>query len=129
MCTFSDWERVIIVCVQKKGDLSQCSNWRGITLLSVPCKILSQLTWNRIRGFVDTVLREQQAAFRQERHCLDHIFVLRNIIEQCEEWQKSAVLNFVYFGRAFECVQSFYVAKPRDIWHTMKMYLPNPEYV
>lgn len=34
-----DWKRGIIVRIPKKGDLSDCNNWRGITLLSVPGKV------------------------------------------------------------------------------------------
>lgn len=35
-----DWTEGIIVKVLKKGSLSYFNNWRGITLLSVPSKIL-----------------------------------------------------------------------------------------
>ena len=115
-CVPSDWKRGIIVCVPKKGDLSQCSNWRGITLLSVPCKTLSQLIYNRIKGFTETMFREQQAGFRQGRGCSDHIFVLRNIVEQCEEWQKSVILNFVDFRKAFDCVHR------ESMWKILEIY-------
>ena len=37
----SDWKRGTIVKISKKGNLSGCSNWRGITDLSVPGKVLS----------------------------------------------------------------------------------------
>ena len=100
----SNWKRSIIVCVPKKGDLSQFSNWTGISLLSFPCKTLSQLINNKIQGCTETVVKEQQVGFRQGRGCSDHIFVLRNIIEQCEKLQKSVILNFVNFRRAFNCV-------------------------
>jgi hypothetical protein len=32
-----EWEGLIIN-IPKKGDLSNCNNWRGITLLSTPAK-------------------------------------------------------------------------------------------
>ena len=112
----NDWKKGIIICVPKKGDLSQCSNWRGITLLSVPCKTLSQLIYNRIRGFTETILREQQAGFRQGRGCSDQIFVLRNILEQCEEWQRPIILNFVDFRKAFECVHRASMWKIHEIY-------------
>ena len=35
----SDWKRGVITRIPKKGNLSECSNWRGITLLSVPGKL------------------------------------------------------------------------------------------
>ena len=43
-----DWKRGIIVKIPKKGNLIDCSNWRGITLLSAPGKILSSKIYNII---------------------------------------------------------------------------------
>ncbi|XP_078682384.1 uncharacterized protein LOC144916861 [Branchiostoma floridae x Branchiostoma belcheri] len=34
-----DWRKGAIVKLPKKGDLSDCGNWRGITLLSIPGKV------------------------------------------------------------------------------------------
>ena len=47
-----DWRRGVIVGIPKKEDLRNCSNWRGITLLSVIGKILSNVIYDRIKkGF------------------------------------------------------------------------------
>ena len=54
----SDWRSRTIVKIPKKGDLSDCKNCRGITLLSVPGKIFCSILHNRIRSVVDRVLRE-----------------------------------------------------------------------
>ena len=72
----SDWRRGIIVRIPKKGNLSDCSNWRGITLLSVPSKVLSNIIYDRIKNEAQSVMREEQAGFREARGCADHIFVL-----------------------------------------------------
>jgi len=34
-----DWEERLIIKILKKGDLPNCNNWRGVTLLSIPSKI------------------------------------------------------------------------------------------
>ena len=39
-CVLENWKKSLIVKVPKKGDLTQCDNYRGISLLSVPSKIL-----------------------------------------------------------------------------------------
>ena len=88
----------------------------GQSKSSVPCKTLCQLINNRIQGFVDTALWEKQAGFRQGRDCSDQTFVLRNIIEHCEEWQKFVVLTFVDFRRAFNCVHR------ESMWIVLEIY-------
>ena len=76
-----DWQRCVIVKLPKKGNLEVCDNWRGVTLLSVPGKVLCRIIIHMIKGEVENVLRKEQAGFRTERNCIDQIFILRNIIE------------------------------------------------
>lgn len=54
-----DWRRGVIIRLPKKGDLTKCDNWRGITLLSVPGKVLCIVLLRRLRQCVDDQLREQ----------------------------------------------------------------------
>lgn len=100
----SDWRNGHIVKLPKKGDLSECKNWRGIQLLSLPSKILARLILERIKKAVDEQLREEQAGFRAGRSCTDQIATLRIIVEQSIEWQSSLYVNFVDFQKAFDTV-------------------------
>ena len=43
----------------------------------------------RLSLAVDHKPREEQAGFRRGRGCIDHIFTLRNYIEQNTEWQRT----------------------------------------
>ena len=81
-----DWNKGLIVKIPKKGDLQNCDNWRGITLLSMPSKIFCRVLLNRIEEDIDVNLRQEQAGFRRGKGCMDQIFSLRNIIEQSTEW-------------------------------------------
>ena len=72
----------MIVELPKKGSLSNCNNWRGITLLSIPGKVLSIILLNRLKDSIDLKLREQQAGLRSNLSCSEQIFRLKNIIEQ-----------------------------------------------
>jgi len=42
------WNQGVIIKIPKKGALSECSNWRGITLLSTPSKILAKVIMKRL---------------------------------------------------------------------------------
>ena len=44
----SDWKRGTFVKIPKKGNFSECSKWKGITLLSVLGKLLSNIIYDRI---------------------------------------------------------------------------------
>ena len=57
------WMRGVIVKTAKKGALSNCNNWRVVTLLSVSSKILAKLIIRRISEAVEQRLRQEQAHF------------------------------------------------------------------
>ena len=62
-----DWNCGLVVKLPKKGDLTDCGNWRGITLLSVPAKVMGRVIITRLHDAVDGMLREEQAGFRSGR--------------------------------------------------------------
>ena len=95
-----DWNEATIIRIPKKSALKDCDNWRVIYLLSIPSKILATIIINRLSNVVDSRLREEQAGFRKGKGFIDQIFALRNIIEQCTEWQRKLYINFVDFEKS-----------------------------
>ena len=86
-----DWKEGLLIKLPKKGDLRVCTNYRGITLLSIPGKVLNRILLERMKAAVDNRLRDQQAGFRQDRSCTDHIATLRIIHyweQPCENYVK-----------------------------------------
>ena len=71
------WRKGIITIVPKTGDLSVCSNNRGITLLSVSLKLLNRILISRITPGLEEVLRSNQAGFRHGRSCAEQIFAVK----------------------------------------------------
>ena len=55
------WKGGLIVKIPKKGNLKECKNWRGVTLLPVVSKILGRIVIDRIRAGIDHRLRKEQA--------------------------------------------------------------------
>lgn len=80
-----DWKTGLIIPIPEKGDLSDCVNWRGITLLSITRKVFCRIMLNRISVTVEEKIRKEQAGFRKGRSCIDHIFVVRQILEHSTE--------------------------------------------
>ena len=96
----------------KKGDLSNCNNWRGIRQLSVPGEVLCSILLNRLKDNLDKRLQEEQVGFQSGRSCSEQILTLRNIIEQRCEYNQKVLINFVDFS----------VENSRDLWHTRKVH-------
>ena len=71
-----DWNKGLIVKIPKKGDLQNCDNWRGLTLLSIPSKIFCRVLLNRIEGAIDVNLRQDQSGFRRGKGCMDQETVI-----------------------------------------------------
>ena len=60
--------------IPKKGDTTECTNWRGITLLSVVSKVFTRINLTRIQQAVDRRLRREQAGFCKGRSCTEQDF-------------------------------------------------------
>ena len=111
-----DWKKGILIKLPTKGDLGNCNNYRGITLLSIPGKVFNRIILNKLKDIVDPKLRDNQAGFRKNRSCVDEITTLRLIVEQSLEWNSSFYINFIDYEKAFDSVD-------RDmLWKIMRHY-------
>ena len=103
--------------------MTECGNWRGITLTSIIAKLFSLILLDRIQKPLDNTLRDEQAGFRCGRGCRDQIFVLRHIIQQSVEFRRPLVMAFVDFEKAFDSVN-------RDVlWKVLRHYGLPQKYV
>ena len=79
-------DAVIVSLYKNKGEKSDCSNYRSITLLSIAGKILARVLMNRL---IPTIAQENtpetQCGLRPNRGTVDMIFVLRQTQEKCRE--------------------------------------------
>ncbi|VDP59986.1 unnamed protein product [Schistosoma curassoni] len=98
------WKERHLIKIPKKGNLSMCDNYRGITHLSIPGRVFNRLLFNRMKNSVDVQLRDQQAGFRKNRSCTDEIKTLWIIVEQSIEWNPSLYINFIDYEKAFDSV-------------------------
>jgi hypothetical protein len=112
----TEWKEGHLIKLPKKGDLGNCNNYRGITLLSVPGKVFNRVLLERMKNAVDPQLRDEQAGFRQNRSCTDQIATLRIIVEQSLEWNSSLYINFIDFEKAFDSVDR------ESLWRLLRHY-------
>lgn len=100
----NEWCQGMIVKLLKNGNITYCSNWHGITLLSVPGKAFCTFLLVRLWDAVDARLQEEQAGFQHGRFCTEQIFILRNIIKWCVQFQHPLSVNFIDFEKAFDII-------------------------
>ncbi|KAK3572560.1 hypothetical protein QTP86_000430 [Hemibagrus guttatus] len=111
-----DWATGVVIPLFKKGDRRVCSNYRGITLLSLPGKVYSRVLERRVRPLVEPQIQEEQCGFRPSRGTLDQLYTLHRVLEGLWEFAQPVHMCFLDLEKAFKCV-------PRGIlWEVLWEY-------
>jgi hypothetical protein len=99
------WKDSIVVPIHKKGDKTDCSNYRGISLLSTSYKILSNILLSRLIPYADEIIGDHQCGFRRNRSTTDQIFYIRQIPEK--KWEYNGIVHqlFIEFKKAYDSVR------------------------
>ena len=103
----SEWLNGLIVPIYKnKGNITDPSNYRGITLLSCSAKFFTAVLNERLRNFSDecNILLNDQAGFRTNHSTTDHIFVLKSLSDIMRNRKKKMFCAFVDYEKAFDKV-------------------------
>jgi len=100
-----EWKASIIMPIHKKGDKTDCNNYRGITLLPTTYKISSNILLSRLIPYAKEIIRDHQCGFRRNRSTIDHIFCIRQILEK--KWEYNAPVHqlFIDFKKAYDSVR------------------------
>jgi sorting nexin-29 len=101
----TDWRQGLVVPIWKgKGDRLDCNNYRGVTLLSVPGKVLARLLLSRIRSHLLLFQRPEQSGFTPKKSTIDRILALRVLIERRLEFRQRLLAAYVDLKKAFDSV-------------------------
>ena len=111
------WKDANIVTIYKKGDRTDCGNYRGISLLSIAGKIFARILLNRLSTHITPeVFPETQCGFRGNRNTVDMIYCLRQLQEKCIEQDRPLYMVFVDFSKAFDTVGR------TGLWQLLRKY-------
>ena len=104
----SDWGIGIIKPIYKnKDEPTKPEYYRGITVLSCFGKLFTAVINKRLTKYLDAhrILGEEQAGFRQNYSTVDHIYVLKCIIDIYTQKNKKIFLLFVDNSTAFDKIK------------------------
>jgi endonuclease/exonuclease/phosphatase family metal-dependent hydrolase len=97
-----EWRTGLLIPLLKKGDPTQCNNYRGIMLLNTTYKILTSIIRKRLAEHTETKLGEYQNGFRKGKSTIDAIHVMSQIIEKSYEYDIELHILFIDFKQAFD---------------------------
>jgi len=100
-----EWKESIIVPIHKKGDKTDCNNYRGISLLPTTYKILSNILLSRLIPYAKKITGDHQCGFRRNRSTIDHIFCIRQILEKKWKYNEEVHQLFLDFKKAYDSVR------------------------
>jgi hypothetical protein len=86
-----EWKESIVVPIYKKGDKTDCNNYRGISLLPTTYKSLSNILLSRLIPYAEEVIGDHQCGFRRNRSNTDHMFCTRQIQEKNGNTMKQCI--------------------------------------
>ena len=125
-----EWKESIIVPIHKKGDKTDFNNYRGISLLPTTYKILSNIVLSRLIPYAKRIIRDHQCGFQCTKSTIDHIFCIRQVLEEKWEYNEEVHQLFIDFKKAYDSVRKEVLYKiliefgiPRKLVRLIKMSL------
>jgi sorting nexin-29 len=100
------WKESTVAPIHKKGDKIDCSNYRGISLLSTSYKILLNILLARLTPYADEIIGVHQCEFRRNRSTTDQSFYIRQILEKKWEYNGTVHQLFIDFKKAYDSVRT-----------------------
>ena len=99
----TEWQKSTLVPIYKqKGDIQQCSNYRGVKLMSHTKKLWERVVDCRVRE--EVTISEEQLGFMPGRSTTEAIFALRQLYEKYNEKQRPLHSAFVDLEKAYDTV-------------------------
>jgi len=102
---FSQKQGVISLIPKKGKDPKKLKNWRPITLLNIDYKILTKYIAEYLKTYLCDLIHTNQKGFLSNRYIGENIQNATSAVNYCEKNNLDALLIFLDFNKAFDCVE------------------------
>ena len=101
------WKKALVIPIPKTGNLTKVQNYRPISLLLLPGKLLEKLVHAQLSTHLENInfLSDNQHGFRKQHSTVHSIAQLTNYINTKMDKGQPALTAFIDFRKAFDCVQ------------------------
>jgi hypothetical protein len=112
----ASWLETCMILLPKKGDLSQLSNWRPISLINADAKIFTRLINARLMIYLNKCLSTNQMGFMPRRFIGEQGMILQCLQEIATQAQSETIAllldqqkayDRIHFDYLQECMQAF----------------------
>ena len=116
------WTQSLIITLPKKGNLQLCPNYRTISLISQPSKVMLRILLNRLKPQAEEIIKEEQAGFRAGGAQLGQFSILEySVRNTCNTSKAFAMSLWTSRRRSTEsgmqlCVQPYGCITPMTTW-------------
>ncbi|MEL7177812.1 MAG: reverse transcriptase domain-containing protein [Pseudomonadota bacterium] len=113
----AEWVQAIIVPIYKgKGCKTECTNYRGISLLSIPGKVYGRVLIERVKEITEGRICGEQGAFMKGKGCIDQIFTVKGVAEKYIAKGKKLYAAFMDLEKAYDKVEW------EGMWNVLRIY-------
>ena len=117
------WRKIRIQVIYKKSDREDAGNYRPICSLPVLYKLFATVLYARFAPSLHKIQPPDQAGFRPNHRCDDHLVVYKILEQRCREWGVPLYISTIEFTKAFDRI------KHSALWSSLRSNGVKPAYV
>ena len=100
----TQWKQANVVPVHKKGNKSQVSNYRPISLLCIVSKVMERYIYNSVYNIVEPLINTHQHGFMTGKSCTTQLLSVYDTVGKHLDEGKQTDMIFFDFSKAFDSV-------------------------
>ena len=101
----NQWKEGIICPLYKKEDSLVCMYYRTVTLLNVAYNIFAIILNQKLVDITETQSGDYQSGLRPNRSRIDNIYMIRQIVEKCYEYNIDIRNIFIDYTHTFDSIK------------------------